>query len=201
MKFFEKLTKASRIIFIIGAFVYAALYATFHAGGMGNTFMSVLVGLIYLIVGTGLLVAAPLLLLFKRDEAAKYVYLVLLGYWLLSTVQTYLNQADIASNSNDALTVVIGIFSFILGLALVGIIVLVALEYFISKSFFRFISFLIFVGVVGFALVTAILLIVQYARYNAGWTTYVSVIMNYFIAPATLCFGYLHFFGAPKRSK
>ena len=116
MKFFEKLTKSSRIIFIIGAFIYAALYATFHAGGMGNTFMSVLVGLIYLIVGTGLLVAAPLLLLFKRDEAAKYVYLVLLGYWLLSTVQTYLNQADIASNSNDALTVVIGIFSFILGL-------------------------------------------------------------------------------------
>ena len=109
MKFFEKLTKSSRIIFIIGAFIYAALYATFHAGGMGNTFMSVLVGLIYLIVGTGLLVAAPLLLLFKRDEAAKYVYLVLLGFWLLTTVQSYLDQADVFTGSNDALNVVIGI--------------------------------------------------------------------------------------------
>lgn len=198
-KLFQALSKPAKWVFVIGGFFYAVWFSISTATGMGNNPMSVITSLIIMTVGTALLVATPLLILLKKESAAKILFVFLLGYWLLSTIQAWFMYADALVNSNDALSIVSGIFSFILGLGTVTILVLTVLEFILKKPAFRFISFIIFLAIVGLAFITSIFLIINTIRLDAFWPNGVDFFVQYMILPAVLCFGYLFFFGAPAQ--
>ena len=197
-KFFKELTKPAKLIFVIGSFVYTAIFAILTAGGIGGRFMSVMTNLIILVVGTCLLVAAPILILLNKNEAAKVVFLIIFGFWILSSIQSYYGWANArVIDGNDGLVITQGVFDFIIGLALTAVLVLSALEFMFKKKALRFISFLIMLGIIAFGVVTFIIALVNYIRNNAGWTAYLNGVNTYLLPAPVLFFGYLYFFGAP----
>lgn len=201
-KLFETLVKPSKWILIIGSFVFALWFAIKAATSIDGEFMSVMANIIILFVGTGLLVAVPILLLFKKDEQAKTVFLILVGYWLLSTIQSWLFYSEtFASNNAPALAIVAGIFTFIAALGLVGILVLIVLEFALKNKSLRFITIIVLLGVIGAAFIAGILLFIYAIQMNAGWVRIVDFAIDFMFLPILICFGYLYFFGVPKKAK
>ena len=201
-KLFETLVKPSKWILIIGSFIFALWFAIKAATSIDGEFMSVMANIIILFVGTGLLVAVPILLLFKKDEQAKTVFLILVGYWLLSTIQSWLFYSEtFASNNAPALAIVAGIFTFIAALGLVGILVLIVLEFALKNKSLRFITIIVLLGVIGAAFIAGILLFIYAIQMNAGWVRIVDFAIDFMFLPILICFGYLYFFGVPKKAK
>lgn len=198
-KFFKALSIPAKWILIIGSLVYAVWFAVENAGSIDGSFMSVVCRLIVLIVGTTLLVAVPILLLIKKDEMAKIAFLILAGYWLLSTTRSMFSYAETyTSFTNEALAVVGGVFAFIAGLCLVGVLALVVLEFALKKPTLRLFSFFVMFGVILFCFLAGLFLFILYAKMNATWTLTASFLVENLLVPALVCFGCLYFLGAPK---
>ena len=194
-KIFDILLKPARLILIICAFAYAGLYSLVTFGNFGGGFLDVLASLIVYLLTVAAVVAIPVLLLLKKEEAAKIVFILVAGFWLISENRTLLGFASI-TESNDGLVVTTGVFAFLAGLALVGVLVLLVLNFVLKKELFRFLAVLTLAGAYLFILIFVVLEIVLYAKYDAGWTTFVGLFLD-LIAPVGVLFGYLYFLGAP----
>lgn len=197
--FFKSLTKPARLIFIICGFVCTTLFAILNGMNFGGTFFSVVASILYVSVGTTLIVGAPVLTLFNKKEAAQVVYLLLLGYWLLNIVQALFRAGSASFNNKDAVDIIIIIVSFSIALALVGVLVFGALEFFFKNKAFRFIAVLLFFIAVAAMLFLFVFHLIDCIQAKAGWTLYFSYIFNDIACPVALFFGYLYFFGAPAK--
>ena len=200
-KFLNALSKPAKWIFVIGGFFYATWFAIMTATGFGNGFVSVIASLIIMTIGTALLVAAPLLVLLKKDNAAKMVFLFLLGYWVLSTIQSWLGTARGLVEFDNGLAAAAGIFSLIAGLGIVAILVLTILEFILKKPALRFVSFLVFLGVVATAFIAGLLLVIYSGTANVLWPNGINFLVEFMILPIIICFGYLYFMGSPKEKQ
>ena len=201
-KFFQTLAKPARLIFVICAIAYSVWFAVRTGSGIGGGFMSTVTNIIVLFVGAALLVSVPILLLLKKDDQAKVVFLVLVGYWLISSILEWFGYAQMfAVDGADGLTIVTGIFYFISGLGLVGLLVLIALEFALKNSLFRFIAFLVLLGVVAFAFLNSIFVIINVAKYEIyPWAGEVDMVLALIFVPIMVFFGYLTFFGVPAKN-
>ena len=92
--FFKALSKPAKWILVIGSLVYATWFAVQTAGSIQGTFMSVASNLIILVVGSVLLFSVPILILVKKVDMAKIAFLILAGYWLISTTRSMFNYAE-----------------------------------------------------------------------------------------------------------
>ena len=198
-KFFQTLSKPAKWILIIGGFFYAVWFAMMQAFGIDGQFMSVITRLIIMLVGIALLAATPLLVLLKKDDVAKMVFLFLIGYWVLSTAQSWFFYAETFTDSNNGLAITCGIFSFLAGLGLVAILVLTVLEYVLKMPFLRFVSFLVMLGVIVIGFVAGLLLAIYAGTNKAFWPTGMNFLVDFLILPVVICMGYLYFFGVPTR--
>ena len=195
-KIFDALLKPSRLILIVAAFAYAGIYSVVTLGGFGGGFLPVVARLIIFVLTLAAVVAIPVLLLLKKEEAAKIVFLLVAGYWLISESRNYLGFAEV-TDSQNGLVVATGVFGFLAGLALVGVLVLLVLHFILKKEVFKFVALLAFLGAYLFIFVFVILEFVLFIKYEAGWTNYVELFL-YLIAPVGVLFGYLYFLGAPN---
>ena len=203
-KIFEVLSKPARLILIIAAFAYAGLYAVVSFGSFDGGFLAVVGGLIVSVLTIAAVVAVPVLLLLKKEEAAKLVFILVAGYWLVSNAQSYLLNYSWWAEGDDGLRIVIAIFGFLAGLALTGVLVLLILNFILKKEVFKLSAVLAFAGAFLFIFILVILLLVYYIKtsvendyYNVPWTNYVSLLLM-LAAPVAVLFGYLYFLGAPS---
>lgn len=198
-KLFSTLAKPAKLIFIIGGFAYALWFAIQTGLSINGGFTNVLANIITLFVGTGLLVIPPLFLLLKKEELAKIIFVLLLGYWVLSTPSEFFFLADTFEGAQEFYPVFVAIFLLLVGLAIVGILVLVVLQLLFGFKFLRPIINLIALIAVGTSLLTAILFIILAATNNADWTFYVRyALMDMMVLPVTVGAGCLYFFNAEK---
>ena len=200
-KLFETLAKPSKLVLIIGSFFYAAWFAVKTASAIDGNFMSVMCNLLILIVGTALLAAVPVLLILGKDDLAKMFFLFLIGYWFISTFQGFFFYAETFVESDNAFHVVTAVFCFLLGLALLGVLVLIVLEYVLKKPGLRFIAFLVYLGLIALALLTGLFLAIISGQNNAFWPNGLDFIVEFMILPVIIMFGYLYFFGTPKQKQ
>ena len=199
-KFFNTLSKPAKWVLIIGGFIYALWYAICRGASMDGNFMSVLVNIILLFVGTALLVAVPILVLLKKNEMAKTVFLILVGYWLLSSIQSYYGWAEaFCDNTDDAVAIIGGIFFFIAASCLLAVLVLIVLEFALKKPKLRFFAFLVILVLIGFAFLAGLFYFIEAIRYQWGWLRITDPWMEFVLLPIVVCFGYLFFSGAPKQ--
>lgn len=193
-KLFDVLKKPAKWIFVIGAFAYALWFAIQTAGQIDGGFMSVMTRLVLLIVGTALLVISPVFVLLNKNEIAKLVFIFLMGFWLLNSIQSWFALSEAYANSGEGLPIVTSIFTFIAGLGLVAILVLTILEFALKKPALRNISLIVFLGVIGVSFIAGILNFITAIIYELGWINIVSSLFDFVILPTIICFGYLHFF-------
>ena len=202
-KLFKVLLIPAKWILIIGSLVYATWFAVETAGSINGSFMSVATHLIVLVVGSAMLFSVPLLVLFKKVDLAKIAFLILAGYWLISTTRSMFGYAEAYTiEGAPGVAIAGGIFAFLTGLCLVGVLVLIVLEFALKNSFFRLLAFFSMFGVILFGLVAGILLFVVYVDVGYyHWTTTASFLVEYLLVPAVVCFGCLYFLGAPATPK
>lgn len=199
-KLFEILAKPSKLVLIIGGFVYAAWFAARTAMGIDGNFMSVLTSIIVLFVGTGLICLPPVLLLLKKEDLAKLFFVFLIGFWVLNTPTEYFFLADTFAEANEFYPVFVSIFLLGIGLALLGVLVLLVLEMLLGMKFLRPIINLVALITVAACLLTAILFIILCATQQAPWTSYVEyALMDMMVLPVTVGFGCLYFFGVKSK--
>lgn len=199
-KLFETLAKPAKLVLIIGGFVYAAWFAARTAMGIDGNFMSVLTSIIILFVGTGLICLPPVLLLVKKEELAKLFFVFLIGFWVLNTPTEYFFLADTFAEANEFYPVFVSIFLLGIGLALLGVLVLLVLEMLLGMKFLRPIINLVALIFVLACFLTAILFVILCAIRQAGWTFYVEyALMDMIVLPVTVGFGCLYFFGVKNK--
>ena len=199
-KFFEVLTKPAKWVLIIGGFIYAVWYAVGRGSAMDGEFMNVIVNLILLIVGTALLVATPILVLLTKNEMAKIAFLILVGYWLLTSIQSYYGYAEVFCSSNDGVSITGGIFFFLAASCLLAVLVLIIVEFALKKPAMRFFAFIVMLALIVLAFLAGLFYFIQAVRFEAGWYRCVEPWIEYMLLPIVVCFGYLYFSGAPKKA-
>ena len=200
-KFFEVLAKPAKWVLIIGGFIYALWYAISRGASMDGSFMSVLVNLILLIVGTALLVAVPILVLLKKDDMAKIVFLILVGYWLLTSIQSYYAAAEgFCDAQDDAVAIIAGIFFFLAASCLLAVLVFIVLEFALKKPAMRFFAFIVLLALIVLAFLAGLFYFIEAVRFEWGWRQYIDPWIEYMLLPIVVCFGYLFFSGAPKKA-
>lgn len=200
-KFFEVLTKPAKWVLIIGGFIYAVWYAIGRGASMDGEFMSVLVNLILLIVGTALLVTVPILVLLNKNDMAKIVFLILVGYWLLSSIQSHYAQAEMfCSNTEDGVAITGGVFFFLAASSLLAVLVFIVLEFALKKPAMRFFAFIVMLAVIGLSFLAGLFYFIEAVRYEWGWYSSINPWIEYMLLPIVVCFGYLFFSGAPKKA-
>lgn len=200
-KLFEILSKPAKWIFVVCAAVIAVAFAIAKAKligpGFNAGFTSGIGALIVMIVGTLLLLAAPVLILLKRDNEAKAIFTLLLVYWLLWYTQRNFELGGYAQ-ANDVLPKLAGIFSFLVALCLVAVLILVILEFALKKSFLRFFAFLVLMAAVVLGLFAAIFFFISGIKDNQMEASLqnILIVLGYTF---TIFFGYMYFFGAPQK--
>ena len=200
-KILDLLSKPARWVLLIGSLVYLALFAVATAGQIGGRFLSVVSNLIILIAGIGVLAVVPLFMFLKKENISKIVFTILGGYWLISSILGELGTAA-AWDMDGAPGIVItaSVFSFILGLCLLGVLVLLVLNFVLKNDFYRLLAVFVMAAVVLFSLVTGILWMVAYGQMNFGWTSYVNAVADYIVVPVVVLFGYFYFYGVPQMA-
>ena len=200
-KLFELLSKPAKWIFVVCAFLIAIAFAVAKAKLIGPGFKSGFVpgfgALVIMIIGTLLLVAAPVLILMKRDAEAKAIFTLLLVYWLIWYSQRNFELGGY-SESGDIMPKLAGIFSFLVALCLVAVLVLVVLEFALKKNFLRFFAFVVLMAAIVLGLFAAIFFLICGIKENQmEWSLQsILIVLGYTFA---IFFGYMYFFGAPQR--
>lgn len=202
-KIFNTIEKVSRWVLIIGCFVYAAYFAFYNSVTVGNNPLMIIAHLVILFTGTVILVAVPVLLLLKKEEAAKIVFFLLAAYWVISAATRFLGQYPMFVDEDfPPMFIVCGVFSFLIGLGIVGFLTLLVLSFALKKDLFKHISFLILLSVIALLLIAFVLFVIAYATTNfvIAWYDYVNLV-GIFLFEAPLVFiGLIYFLGVPKKS-
>ena len=198
----SKTHNVSRLIYIIGAFLFAVLFAVSTMGdaSANSQFMPVVGGLVIMVAGTAAICSVPVLLLFKKDEAAKIIFTLLVGYWIVSQGLNYLSYSQFAVDGAPGIYVAAGIFGFLAGLALVALVVFIILHFVLGKKpIFLKVAFFILLGVVGLIVLTGILMIIAQGKYDAGWSAILSTVAYSFVASFLVLVGYVHFYLSAQK--
>lgn len=189
----QTLKKPSRLILFVGSIVVFVLTALNSFGNIGGEFFPVFIGIIVTFATLAATAAVPVLLILKKDEAAKIVFAILASYWVISTARSDLSYAVVVEDEFPSLYVAAGIFSVFFGLCLLAVIVLLVLHFVLKKDF-KVITLCVGVGSLLMAFIAMILWCVIYGKQDASWTQFISELNSHFFIPVTIIGGVLYYF-------
>ena len=195
-KILDFLAKPSKLIYLVCAFAYAGLFAIATLGCLGGEFLPVISSLLVFLMLFAGAIAAPLLVVLHKEQAAKIVFGLVSAYWLVIAVQNNLGYTVFCQDGFSALQATIGVFGLLIGLCLLAVLVLAILSVVLKKELFKLVSILSLVGAFVFYFVMMVLLFVLYVKHETQWTNFIQLFVD-LVAPAAILFGYLYFFGAP----
>ena len=194
----------SKLILIIGSFVYALLFAVVSFANAGGGFFPTITAIIIATTGSIALIVVPIFLLLKKENVSKIAFTILAGYWIISSLLSNISNGyyiDTADNTVEGLFVTASVFSFIFGIVLLAAIILFVLSIALKKDILKVISFFICLGVVLFAMLVGIFWFIYYgnvqAEYGANfvrWDNYFDIVMRYYIAPILVLEGAVYFY-------
>lgn len=198
-KIFNSLRKPADLVFIIGAFLYAVWFAIETIFSIDGQVLNILGNIVVLIVGALLIALPPIMLLMRKDNLAKLFFVFLLGYWVIFSARNYLFFAETFGDSREVFPIITGIFLFIVGLLIVGILAMVILDIILGLPALRPIIDLLALIFVGASFIAAILFMIYAGIQGAGWTYFVKyALMEMIVLPVTVGFGCLYFFRAKE---
>lgn len=186
-------SKKAKLIAIILLFAATGFLLIATLANLGGGFMPVLGDLILLLVDLVIVGIIPLLLVLNKDSMAKYVLAPIFGYWMLRSIHTYIGHSSRIVGDNPGLIIAPSVFEFIIGCALLAILVLMVLYFFMKKPLLLNIGFAILACSLVFFLLTFVLWIAAYAKYNSDWPNYFYAFYEFLFLPAGLTFAVMDF--------
>ena len=190
-KIISAFKKIARLVTIILLFVAAIfnLYSMFSSFD-GNSFMGIVGSIFSNLLMICLFLAPAILLLLKRDKEGFVTLGILLGYLFVDRSRTFISQGALVTSDAPTLSILWGIFVFILGL-----VYAFALICFLLSKLFGLKSMLIgeIVLLASFVLLLVIFVleIIIASKYNWTFAQYLNNLLLYFLIPSIMVFGLL----------
>ena len=187
-KLIQSFKKISRLLVIICLLVYAGFLFIFNIIGIDGELFPVLAGLLDMLFVVALFALPAVLLLMKKDNEAKFVFLILAAYWILNLIENFIAQGAGINKYNQAMNVVVDIFELILGLALATVLVLYILTKVFNLKLFKIARLILFVSLACFALVF-ILKFIDCIIDKDPWTDYLNALVVLLALPLGMISG------------
>ena len=184
--------RAESIVAIL-FYVAAGFCFFFYVGSFNGSFMPVLGTLLSMLIEVGLWLLIPVLITIRRRSVAKWAFLGLSIFWVLTTIFSLLDSTGFAVKGAGGLACSVGVFSFFAACALIVTAVLATIAYWKKDFKLKIISLLVFLGALVFFLVLFALRVALAAKWNAAWGTYFGLIYNYLLIPFAMLFAALAF--------
>lgn len=186
---FKQLKRYAEIFFITLLLVASFFSLLSSVGNFPNEFMPVVGHLFLMLFEIGLLASVPVLLLLKKRDLAKTVFIIYASFWLIATIYNTLGDSVFMANGVHGLRIAISVFEFLIACALLTAIVFYILGKKTGKDFNYNLTALILLGTFGAYFVVFALSIALYAVNKLGWTMYISDISENLFLPAAMFFG------------
>ena len=161
--------------------------------------MPVMGTLLSMIIEVSLWLLIPVLLSIRRRSVAKWAFLGLSIFWVLTSIFSLLDGAGLATAGADGLACAVGVFSFLVACALITTTVLAVIAYWKKDQKLKIVSILVFLGSLVFFLVLFALRVALAADWDAGWATYFFLIYSYLLIPFAMLFAALAFWFSEKE--
>ena len=191
---YKELKRHSEQLTIILFFAAAALSFIYHVANFGGGFLPVMGNLFTMILRVSILLVVPVLLSIGKKNEAKWAFLGVSAYWVITTLFELLNDTGVARNGNGALAGAMGAFAFLIACAMIVMTVFAILSKYKDSEKWKVIALAVYCGtlllfVVFFALHTAV-----YAKWKIGtWDMYFEIISKFLILPFAMLFAALTF--------
>lgn len=182
----KKLKDLSPMILPIALFVAAACELTTGIGAFGGDFFDVVSDLLSVLIIVVILIAIPVVKLMGKDELIKPVTLIVIGYLFISMTQTYLARAYLIDDYYEAYQIIVGIFTFIAGVALVAAFVIYLISVFTKNDGLKKIVGFILAILLALIATLFILWIIYAIVYGYGWTAYFDITSTYLAIPCAM---------------
>jgi hypothetical protein len=193
-KLLPKVAKYAKMIGMILMFAAAAFLFIVTAAGIGDAFMPAIGNIVMMIVSLALWGVVPLLILLKKYDLAQKALLPVFIFWILSSIFTFFEDCQYMVDGVHGLAIAAAVFEFIIGGALIAIIVLSILSYLKKERAYLQLAFLVMVCSLLFFFLAWIMWIAAYATFDLGWASYLQLFAQMLFLPigmACLCLDYL----------
>ena len=187
------LKKRAESICTILFYAASALCFFYYVGNFGGDFMPVMGNLFALFLEVGLWLVIPLLLTLRKRSIAKWAFLGISIYWLLTTLFNLLGHTGFAGSGKSALSCAIGVFAFLLASDLIVMAVMGVLSVLKKERKWKRIALFVYVGALLFFLVTFSLLTAYYANRRVDWNEYFYLLYVYLALPFAMIFAAIAF--------
>ena len=182
-KLFNLFKNISKLVVIIGLLVVAGVYLVLGAaGGFGDRFFSFLSDGFALLFLVCLYAVPAVLLLLKKDDAAKLFLFALLAYVIINWIGNYVGIGYLINSNYPAMTVVYGVFCFLHGLLLLTCAVFFVLCKGFGLKLYKLLNLLVLIAL-GFFVVVFLVTFIAYIVNDVGWVSIVQSIFDVLALP------------------
>ena len=185
--------RRSESIAAILFYITAGFCFFFYVGNFNGSFMPVLGTLLSMVLEVGLWLLIPVLISVRRRSIAKWAFLGLSIFWVLTTIFSLLDGTGFATAGAGGLACSVGVFSFLIACALIVTAVFATIAYWKKDKKMKLVALLVFLGTLVLLLVLFALYVALYANWRAGWNRYFGLIYQYILIPVAMCFAALAF--------
>lgn len=186
--FMGKIKRTSEFVAMILFFVASFFALLYYIGNFDADFMPVIGNLFSMILQVGIWLVIPFCIVMKRRSYARWAALGVALYWLITTLFSLLSATGLASSGNPALTISVGVFSFLTACALI-VMICFALTALTRKSGkIKMTAACIYAGALVLYLVLFSLRVALAAKWGVGWSAYFELICDYLVIPFAMFF-------------
>ena len=191
---YKELKRRAEQLAVILFYVASGLSFIYYVGNFGGGFLPVMGNLFTMILRVAILLVVPVLLSIGKKPAAKWAFLGVSAYWVITSLFDLLDETGVAQKGAGALAGAMGTFAFLIACALIVTTVFAVLSKVKDSQKWKLIALAIFcvtllLFVVFFALCTAL-----YAKWKIGiWNIYFVLINKFLVVPFAMFFAALNF--------
>ena len=149
--------------------------------------------LISLVLEVCIWLAIPVLLKIQKREVAKWSFLGISIYWLLTTVFNLLDQTGFAGAGRSALSCAIGVFVFLLAAALIAVAGFAVVNLMKKEKKWKKLSLSIYLGCLLIFVLLFALFVAYFAKWGAGWSEYFYLLYTFLALPFAMLFAAIVF--------
>lgn len=188
-KFIDVLKKSSTLIALIALGIAGGCAFLNYVGSFPDGFLPVVAHLLRMILFVSIIAGLFVCILLKKEKLLKVFLPLVFAAWLFYYTMSFLGSAYAAREGFEPISIAVGVFSFFVGITLLGVMVLKIVAK-LLKPALKEIADLALIFSIPFFFVLMILLIAESAILEFGWSSYFYDFMNLAL-PVGIIFAYL----------
>ena len=180
-------------------YIAAGLCFFAYVGNFGGSFMPAMGTFLSMLIEVGLWLLVPVLISIRRRSVARWAFLGLSIFWVLTSIFSLLDGAGLAVEGAGGVPCSVGVFSFLIACALIVVTVLSTIAYWKKDAKLKIVSLLVYLGSLVFFLVLFALRVALAAEWNMNWSSYFGLVYSYIVIPLAMCFAAIAFWYTEKE--